>query len=252
MPRRPAPTVLALVTLAVTLVVTVLAGTAPAAATDMDCGDFATQAEAQAFFVAAGAGDPHSLDSDGDGLACESNPCPCSTDIVPFVGTPTLTPTPTSTPTPTTAPTDPGAGDGGSSGTDRARVVRVTDGDTLKVRLADGREEYVRILGIDTPEVHGRTECGGAAASRRMKRLAPVGARVALVGDPTQADRDRYDRLLRYVQRRGKDVGRAQVTAGLAQVFVYRNDPFERVGAYQRAERRADRQDRGSWSRCWR
>ena len=254
MPRRPAPTVLALVTLAVTLVVTVLAGTAPAAATDMDCGDFATQAEAQAFFVAAGAGDPHSLDSDGDGLACESNPCPCSTDIVPFVGTPTTTPTPTSTPTPTptTAPTDPGAGDGGSSGTDRARVVRVTDGDTLKVRLADGREEYVRILGIDTPEVHGRTECGGAAASRRMKRLAPVGARVALVGDPTQADRDRYDRLLRYVQRRGKDVGRAQVTAGLAQVFVYRNDPFERVGAYQRAERRADRQDRGSWSRCWR
>lgn len=252
MDRRPAPTVLALVTLVVTLVVTVLAGTAPAAATDMDCGDFATQAEAQAFFVAAGAGDPHRLDSDGDGLACESNPCPCSTDIVPFVGTPTTTSTPTPTPTPTTTPTDPGAGDGGSSGTDRARVVRVTDGDTLKVRLADGREEYVRILGIDTPEVHGRTECGGAAASRRMRRLAPVGARVALVGDPTQADRDRYDRLLRYVQRRGKDVGRAQVTAGLAQVFVYRNDPFERAGAYQRAERRADRQDRGSWSRCWR
>lgn len=244
MPRRPAPTVLALVTLVVTLVVTVLAGTAPAAATDMDCGDFATQAEAQAFFVAAGAGDPHSLDSDGDRLACESNPCPCSTDIVPFVGTPT--------PTPTTTSTDPGAGDGGSSGTDRARVVRVTDGDTLKVRLADGREEYVRILGIDTPEVHGRTECGGAAASRRMRRLAPVGVRVVLVGDPTQADRDRYDRLLRYVQRRGKDVGRAQVAAGLAQVFVHRNDPFERARSYQRAERRADRQDRGSWSRCWR
>ena len=244
MRHRPAPTVFALATLVVTLVVTILAGTAPAAATDMDCGDFVTQAEAQAFFVAAGAGDPHRLDSDGDGLACESNPCPCATDIVPFVGTPTTTPT--------TAPTDPGAGDGGSSGTDHARVVRVTDGDTLKVRLADGREEYVRILGIDTPEVHGRTECGGAAASRRMRRLAPVGAKVALIGDPTQADRDRYDRLLRYVQRRGKDVGRAQVAAGLAQVFVYRNDPFQQAGSYQRAERRADRQDRGSWSRCWR
>src|SRR5687768_18222669 len=28
---------------------------------------------------------------------------------------------------------------------------------------------------------------------------------------PSQADRDRYDRLLRYVHRRGKDVGKAQV-----------------------------------------
>ncbi len=41
---------------------------------DMDCGDFANQAEAQAFFEAAGAGDPHRLDGDGDGIACESLP----------------------------------------------------------------------------------------------------------------------------------------------------------------------------------
>lgn len=42
--------------------------------TDKDCSDFATQAEAQAFFEAEGgpARDPHHLDSDGDGLACES------------------------------------------------------------------------------------------------------------------------------------------------------------------------------------
>ena len=46
------------------------------AAADMDCADFATQAEAQAFFVAAGPGDPHALDYDGDGIACESNPAP--------------------------------------------------------------------------------------------------------------------------------------------------------------------------------
>ena len=39
---------------------------------DRDCSDFSTQAEAQAFFDAAGAGDPHRLDSDGDGVVCES------------------------------------------------------------------------------------------------------------------------------------------------------------------------------------
>ena len=41
---------------------------------DRDCGDFSTQAEAQAFFEAAGPGDPHRLDGDGDGIACESLP----------------------------------------------------------------------------------------------------------------------------------------------------------------------------------
>ncbi len=43
---------------------------------DRDCGDFATHREAQAFFVAAGgpAGDPHRLDANHDGIACESLP----------------------------------------------------------------------------------------------------------------------------------------------------------------------------------
>jgi hypothetical protein len=41
-----------------------------------DCGQFAAQAEAQAAFIAAGgpSSDPHRLDQDGDGIACESLP----------------------------------------------------------------------------------------------------------------------------------------------------------------------------------
>ncbi len=41
---------------------------------DRDCGDFSSQAQAQVFFEAAGAGDPHRLDSDNDGRVCESLP----------------------------------------------------------------------------------------------------------------------------------------------------------------------------------
>ncbi len=43
---------------------------------DRDCSDFATQEEAQAFYEAAGgpATDPHQLDADGNGVACESLP----------------------------------------------------------------------------------------------------------------------------------------------------------------------------------
>jgi len=41
---------------------------------DRDCGDFSTQAQAQTFFENAGYGDPHDLDRDGDGVACETLP----------------------------------------------------------------------------------------------------------------------------------------------------------------------------------
>ena len=47
-----------------------LAGTA-SAATDRDCTDFASQAEAQAAYDAV-PGDPERLDQDGDGIACET------------------------------------------------------------------------------------------------------------------------------------------------------------------------------------
>lgn len=43
---------------------------------DKDCGDFATHTEAQAFFIAQGgpSSDPHRLDGDNDGSACETLP----------------------------------------------------------------------------------------------------------------------------------------------------------------------------------
>jgi hypothetical protein len=52
-----------------------------ARATDYDCADFSSQAAAQSFYLGHGgpASDPYHLDADGDGVACESNPCPCTT-----------------------------------------------------------------------------------------------------------------------------------------------------------------------------
>lgn len=53
-------------------------GTVPAHAVDRDCGDFSSQRAAQVFFLNHGGPDrdPHGLDDDGDGVACESNPAP--------------------------------------------------------------------------------------------------------------------------------------------------------------------------------
>ena len=132
-----------------------------------------------------------------------------------------------------------------------ASVVKVTDGDTLKVRIPGVGVRSIRLLGIDTPEVYGGRECGGDAASAQMKRLAPVGSRVRLESDPTQADRDRYGRWLRYVERKRLDVGHEQIRRGLAITYIYRNDPFRRARSYQATERLAHNLLRGSWNGCW-
>lgn len=207
----------------------------PAQAADRDCGDFSTQAEAQRFYEANGGpgSDPHRLDSDSDGEACETLPCPCGSGG----GGGTVDPAPAREP---------------KRIVQYGRVVKVVDGDTLDVRLHRGKTKRVRMIGIDTPEVYGGTECGGRKASRSLKRLLPRGTRVKLVSDTSQDNKDRYGRLLRYVIKRstGKDMNRSQIWRGWATVYVYGGDPFNRVSSYRRAQRKANSNDRGIWRIC--
>lgn len=50
-----------------------------AAAFDKDCSDFSNQKRAQIYYLNKGGPqfDPDDLDRDNDGIACDSNPCPC-------------------------------------------------------------------------------------------------------------------------------------------------------------------------------
>lgn len=62
----------------VAMVAVGLAVQAPSASAhrrDYDCADFANQAQAEEYLLP---GDPYNLDADGDGIACEDLPCPCS------------------------------------------------------------------------------------------------------------------------------------------------------------------------------
>jgi endonuclease YncB( thermonuclease family) len=129
----------------------------------------------------------------------------------------------------------------------RARVISVTDGDTLDVEAVGAGTETIRLIGIDTPEVYGRVECGGRAASREMKRLAT--GTVTVRTDPTQDRRDRYGRLLAYIDKAGRDLGRAMVARGFAPAYVY-DAEFRRYPAYRKAEARARAARRGSWKHC--
>ena len=202
--------------------IAVTLGGAAAGAADRDCSDFPTQAAAQQWFDAHGPGDPANLDADGDGIACESNPCPC---------------------------VNPGGDDGGGGQVgEGTRLLAVVDGDTIKVRLR-GRVRDVRLIGIDTPEVYGGVECGGRRASRSMKRMLDRGDPAKLLRDRSQDNRDRYGRLLRYATLRGRDVGRRQIRKGWAKPYVYET-PFVRLRSYRRAKLKAKRHNRGVWRRC--
>ena len=134
----------------------------------------------------------------------------------------------------------------------RSRVVKVIDGDTIKIRsLENTRKRFynVRIVGIDTPEVHGGKECGGPQASASMRELARRGARVLLRTDPTQDLFDRYGRLLAYVNRGKADLGSLQVGRGWAKPYVY-SKRFRRLSSYRAAQRKAKRRGLGVYDRC--
>ncbi|OLB94230.1 MAG: hypothetical protein AUH30_18455 [Candidatus Rokubacteria bacterium 13_1_40CM_68_15] len=77
-------------------------------------------------------------------------------------------------------------------------VVRVVDGDTIHVRLAD-RVEKVRYIGVNTPEVHHprKGEEPGGREAAEVNRELVENKRVRLELDVQS--RDRYGRLLAYV-----------------------------------------------------
>src|SRR3989442_10250949 len=77
-------------------------------------------------------------------------------------------------------------------------VIRVVDGDTIHVRLAD-RVEKVRYIGVNTPEVHHprKGEEPGGREAAEVNRQLVENRRVRLELDVQS--RDRYGRLLAYV-----------------------------------------------------
>ena len=116
----------------------------------------------------------------------------------------------------------------------------MVDGDTIKVRLADGARETVRLVGIDTPESrrpNTPVECGAKQAGAALNRL--VARRdVTLVRDPTQDARDRYGRTLAYVDVGERDAGEEMVRGGWATPYVY-ECRSSGLPAYRAAERAA-------------
>jgi micrococcal nuclease len=129
-------------------------------------------------------------------------------------------------------------------------VTYVDDGDTIVVDM-NSTEEKVRMIGVDTPETKDPrkpVQCFGHAAAEFTKNLIGDNP-VRLEADPTNTNRDRYDRLLRYVYLPdGRLVNAEIIRAGYG--FAYVSFPVQKLEEFRSLEREAREQNRGLWAGC--
>jgi micrococcal nuclease len=208
-----------------TFLVSLLSPARMSAAQDT-CADFNSWVWAQTVYD-SNPGEARALDPDGDGVACDALP----DGIAPSTWIDQI-----------------------PANADLVDLISVSDGDTIEVWL-NGRQESVRLVGIDTPEVGGgyqQQECFGPEASRFLKALLSVGGEIWIEQDVE--DRDQYGRLLRWVWA---DFGtgeayllnEALIRAGLAE--RYRNTPNDLyLDELIAAEDFAQEYQLGLWTAC--
>lgn len=129
------------------------------------------------------------------------------------------------------------------------KVIAVIDGDTIDVDL-NGKTERLRLIGIDTPETKDPrkpVQCFGKEASEQAHKLLD-GKQVRLEADPSQTNRDKYDRLLRYVFfEDGTSYNKQIILEGYAHEYTY-NAPYAYQSEYKQAQKDAKTAQRGLWS----
>lgn len=128
-----------------------------------------------------------------------------------------------------------------SPGTLTARVIAITDGDTIRVLDSTNTEYRIRLQGINAPESHQ------AFYSESKQNLS------ALIFDKeVMIEKDKLDNYCRIVGRvllDGRDIDFEQIKAGMAWHYKYYQDeqtPQQRTD-YSQAEAEARAARRGLW-----
>jgi micrococcal nuclease len=150
-----------------------------------------------------------------------------------------------------------------------ATVVKIIDGDTLVVKY-QGKEQKVRLIGMDTPEVsyNRKTKrdmeksgkdlkaiiAQGKEASNFVKKLVQKGDQVGLEFDVQKVEPPRDDkpaRLLAYVYLAdGRMLNEEIVKAGYGQVYTVPPN-VKYVELFRKAEREARESKRGLWEEAF-
>ena len=114
-----------------------------------------------------------------------------------------------------------------------------------------GTPEKVRFIGVDTPETHKPNtpvQCYGPAAAAHTKII--IGQHhVRLESDSLSTDRDRYNRLLRYVYLPDNTlVNEDLIKNGYG--FYYPYFPFSKANEFRTSQASAQASFRGLWGNC--
>jgi len=116
-------------------------------------------------------------------------------------------------------------------------VKRIIDGDTFETETG----EKVRLIGINAPEI---SDIFGKEAKQYLSDLIK-NKTVDLHSDNISNDRDRYQRLLRYVILDGVDINKKMVSNGYA--FAYLKYRFSKSHDYEQAQLQARESHNGIW-----
>lgn len=128
-----------------------------------------------------------------------------------------------------------------------AKVLRVVDGDTLKIQIAD-KDYKVRLLGVDTPESvspkkEKNTKEGKIASEYTKKNLE--GKDIVLEFDVSPYDR--YGRLLAYVYVDGICYNEKLLEEGYAKVMMI-SPNVKNSKYYRQIEKQAKENNVGFWN----
>lgn len=124
------------------------------------------------------------------------------------------------------------------------------DGDTISVNMDSG-EETIRFIGVDTPETQDprkAVQCYGKNASEFTKSLI-ADKPVRLEADPLSSNRDRYNRLLRYIYLPDGRLVQAEIIKQ-GYGFAYTSFPFTKSEEFSRYQKEAREQNLGLWKDC--
>lgn len=129
-------------------------------------------------------------------------------------------------------------------------VDHFVDGDTITVNM-NGKIETIRMIGVDTPETHKPNtpvQCYGPAAAAFTKNI--IGnQKVRLASDSLSTNRDRYNRLLRYVYLSdGTNLDKKLIQDGYG--FAYTYFPFTKSAEFSQAQSEAQKANKGLWGNC--
>jgi micrococcal nuclease len=130
-------------------------------------------------------------------------------------------------------------------------INHFVDGDTIAVNM-NGKSETIRFVGVDTPETHKPNtpvQCYGPAAAAFTKTTIGDGGKVRLEADAKSTNRDRYNRLLRYVYLPdGRLLNELLIQNGYG--FYYPYFPFTKKAQFAADEKMAMAAHKGLWGNC--